>query len=223
MMQSGNKVILPCVLLDAQNIPRLQLLYTTCCTGLDTITRLVEDFHQPQAIDACSRLRLWGAGLFNEIQLDELLDSHGFLRRHILGVLADIAAILESILSAFLSSSSEAPVSDVGLRRLRIALGQNDVSSILTDVDDTEAYFDNSSDWVKEQLDNLDGLIDCMYDSLFTISMTSKLERAKSQVTLVVPPEAVLISDEETSKPYVENESQKPSMACLRKSPDSCS
>ena len=207
------------IMLDAQNVPRLRLLSTTCSNGFDAVAYLVPEFHRARAVDACSRFQLWRADLFLGIHLDELLEAHVVLRRHILGVLADIAVILESLLSAFTNGSSDFHSSNASLRRLRIALGQNDVSSVLTDVDETEEYFDNPSDWTKEQLDIVEDLVECLYDSLFTISMASKLEQAKSMSISTTSAGAVRTSDERVDDISNTFESRKGRrFACLRKS-----
>ena len=187
-----------CLILDAQNTPKLQLLYATCSDGFDTIARLLPEYHCSQGLVLSSRFKLWGLDLFkkNEIHLDRLLVGHSFLRRHLLGVLADIAALLESMLEIFVGYSTDVTESSlqsihVNLRRLRIALGQNDVSSALVDDEEREGLYENPSDWTKESLNNLDGLIDCLYDSLFTVSMAAKVELARSSQTKPSPEEVI--------------------------------
>ena len=178
--------------LDVQTTPRLELLYTTCSTGISTIARLLPHHYQTQAAEASSRLTLWGLDLFKaeKIHLDRALENHGTLKHHLLGVLADAAAILEIMLSTLIEAcvNSAEPQPEGAyhsLRRVRIALSQNDILSALTDNEWAEGLFDDPSAWVKNCLDNLNGLIDCLYDNLLSISIASKVEHARLHPSLL--------------------------------------
>ena len=202
-VQAGKHRETSYLLLDVKDAPRFQLLYTTCVYGFEAVARLLHECHRNQSLQVSSRFRLWGADLFDgdNVHLDELLEEHIFLKRHLLGVLADIAAILESVLTALTRDKQDRTVPEVdgaqvATRRLRIVLGQSDIACALSDEGEDDDFFEDTSDWEMEALENLTGLVDCLFDSLFATSMASKLHCLARNLPIGMPQAAAQASTE---------------------------
>lgn len=180
---------------DPKHAPRIALLCQTCHTALQTATHLPESEAQRQRLTSeALRVRVWGMDMFNSTNyapLDELLSlasgRHSSLQHHLTGVWADIAATLELVL--FLLIRQERKPSREGLtqwRRLRILLGLDDISTAIHDgfglpgSFDCDLLYDDAEEVLNGLISSLEGLIDCLFDLVVTISTIRQLHRLGS-------------------------------------------
>ena len=177
---------------DPSHAPRIALLCQTCHTALETVTYLAENEIQRQKLTSSAlRVRLWGIDMFNSAgyrPLDELLNPvsrhHTSLRQHLIGVWADIAVTMETILSSLiLRTGNSSPESCTQWRRLRIVVGLDDVSAAmhnefgLPGFLDSGLFYNNHREALDDLIDSLSGLVDCLYDLSVTISTVRQLHR----------------------------------------------
>lgn len=178
---------------DPGNTPRLALLYQVCHTALWTITSLsTNETHRQKLGSEALRVGIWGIDLFDATQcasLDELLSfpssSRSSMRRHLIGVWADIAATLDVILMHLVNIKNGEVNSEsyAHRRRLRIALGLEDIASAVHDgfsyyeSMDSNSSYDDSNEILTDAIDSLQSLIDCLFDLLVTVGTIRQLSK----------------------------------------------
>ena len=177
---------------DPQHAPRIALLCQTCHTALQTASGLADSETQRQRLaSGALRVKVWGMDMFDSRKyapLDELLDvvsgSHTSLKRHVLGVWADLAATLETVLFLLIRQTSKiSPERCAQWRRLRIVLGLDDISSAihvgfrLSKIFDGETVSNNLSEVLDSLLGSLEELIDCLFDVITTISTIQQMHK----------------------------------------------
>ena len=175
---------------DPNQAPRIALLCQTCHAALEAATYLAEnETNRRELADGAVRVRIWGMDILDaddSTPLDDLLDltpgTHTFLRGHITGVWADIAATLELILLLLLLQIRRPnPETCTQWRRLRIVLGLDGISTAVhADFDLPRDSYNNPvngdlNDALGGLVSSLEGLIDCLFDLLVTIGTIRQL------------------------------------------------
>ena len=180
-------------LFDPENTPRLALLYQVCHTALWTVTSLsTNETHRQKLGSEALRVGIWGIDLFDATQcasLDELLSfpssSRSSMRRHLIGVWADIAATLDLILMhlVIIRNGEVSSESYAHRRRLRIVLGLEDIASAGHDGFSfygsmyCNSSYDDSNEVLTDAIDSLQSLIDCLFDLLVTVGTIRQLSK----------------------------------------------
>ena len=209
-----------------EQAPRIALLCQTCHTALQTATRLAQSERQRQKLALGGlRVRIWGTDIFDATKstpLDELLSSgtgHTSLRRHLIGVWADMAATLELILSLLIHQTGKpSPESCTQWRRLRVVLGLDDISTAIHGGFNLSGVFDNDITYGDHTgvldclISSLEELIDCLFDLLVTIGTIRQLHRLGYEFTYPGSSSFCTVEDKagESNKKSAEN-SQAPS------------
>ncbi|KAL5327696.1 hypothetical protein ACEPPN_005399 [Leptodophora sp. 'Broadleaf-Isolate-01'] len=157
--------------------PTIQLLYVDCLDAIQAVTSQVADKKQAGIIR--SRLMVWGCGIFQqENSLDLLLEEKNIesittFRSHLIGVLADIAVILVTLLRSFDERSD--PEVQKAAHKLEACFGKfkefnEEVMDEELDLPEpNEDGQDEDPALAESCMRQLSGLVDCLFDVLPSI------------------------------------------------------